>query len=55
MVAERPVIGMFGDAHQLYRIVTLLPDPGQDLFGEFRIAAHAFAFLGHTYVGFVDE
>ena len=34
---------MFGDAHQLYRI------------GEFRIAAHAFALLSHTYVGFVDE
>ena len=55
VVAERSVIGMFGDAHQLHRIVALLPDPGQDLFGEFRIAAHAFAFLGHTYVGFVDE
>ena len=55
VVAERPVIGMFGDAHQLYRIVTLFPDPGKNLFGEFRIAAHAFALLSHTYVGFVDE
>ena len=46
---------MFGDAHQLHRIVTLFPDPGKNLFGEFRIAAHAFALLSHTYVGFVDE
>ncbi len=55
MVAERPVIGMLGDGHQLHGIITVGFDDGQNLFGELAVGAHPLALLRHADMGLVDQ
>ncbi len=55
MVAERSVVGVLGDSHQLHGVVAVLADDGQNLLREFAVAAHPFALLGHADMGFVDQ
>ena len=55
VVAERAVVGVLGDGHQLHGVVAVLFYNGQDLLGEFAVGAHPFALLGHAHVGLVDQ
>ncbi len=55
MVSERSVVGMFLYGHYLDRVVSVGCDSRQYLIAEFYICAHAFVFLGHTNVAFIDK
>ena len=55
MVAERPVVGVFLNGHDLNGVVAVGDDAGQYFFSELVVAANAFVFLCHAYVALVDE
>ena len=46
---------MFLYSHDLYGVVAVGNDTGQDFFAEFVVAAHFLLLLCHTDVALVDE
>ena len=55
VVAERAVVGVLCDGHQLHGRITVGLDARQDGVGEFAVGAHTLPLLRHADVGFVDE
>ena len=55
VIAERSVVGVFHDAHELDGVVSGSFDARDDILGELFVAADAFGFLGHADVGFIDK
>ena len=55
MVAERAVIRVFLNGHNLYGVIAVGCDARQHEFAELVVGAHAFALLRHAYVAFVYE
>ena len=55
VIAERAVVGVFHDAHELDGVVSGLNDAGQGLYAEFGVSANLSIFLSHANMGFIDE
>ena len=55
MIAERPIVGMLLDSHDLDGVVSVLFYTGKDIFPEFVVGTYLFLAGGHAYMGFVDE
>ena len=55
MVSETAVIGVFGDRHQLNRVVARFFDMRQDRFDKFAVCADSFLFLGHPDMALVNQ
>ena len=55
MIAERAVVGVFHDAHELDSVVSGLNDARQGLYAEFGVSANLSIFLCHADMGFIDE
>ncbi len=55
MIAERPVIRMLLNRHDLNCIVAVGSDSGKDLFAELTVGADTLAVLRHAYMALVDQ
>ena len=55
VVAERPVVGVLGDGHELHGVVAAAFDDREDSFSEFAVGPHSLALLRHAHVGLVDQ
>ena len=55
MVAKTGVIGMFGQSHQLHRVVARTGNSWQDMIGEVVKTRHLLSLATHTDMRLVDE
>ena len=55
MVAERTVVGVLGNGHQLHCVVARAANFGQYLAREFAVGTHTRLLLRHTHVCLVDQ
>ncbi len=55
VVAERTIVRVFHQSHELDRIVTQLLDSWQDIFLEFLVGSDGFLFLRHADMRFIDD
>jgi len=55
MIAERSIVRMFLDCHDLNGIVSVVFDSGKDIFRKFAVSADFFLLGGHADVTFINE
>ena len=55
VVAERTVVGVFLNGHDLDGIVSVLHYARKNVFAEFFVSTHALFVLSHTDMAFIDE
>ena len=55
MIAERAIIGMLLNGHNLYAVVAVVDDARQNVLLELGVGAHLLGILSHANVALVDE
>ncbi len=55
MIAERPVVGMLLDSHNLDGVITVGGNAGEHLVAEFLVCPHTLTLLCHTDMAFIDK